>query len=433
MSNSVIALFAGLHSSVLPICRFSLQLDPLIQNWANSMGGIINYVHGERGVVRSLHVEQSESGTAYRILTLENAPFRSVAVDYNSDIRIDPTLRPGEKVCFVRLDAYCGAWVRLSERYEPDLRFAIIEGYRTPDAELIDKAHSVLSAKKRNDQPARVEGSIFLSHSSWNKLLARFIRRELTATAKVDVWLDEEQRESIGPSGMLDQWLENGVAKARGVLVLWTAACLDSRWVRQECEWAIRRHDELPFVILQCDQTPVPDEFASYAHVVSIDRLWYAQGIAEEVFSVLHGFEPRSQWVKENERRGHRIKPDAADNCLHFDAVDAKEGHAVEDVEVQEMDSGTRTCLTICPRGGTDPFTITTPSEFKAGKQSVRVAIDQGIRKGDRVGRFATFRASRYAWSSRWFWHVWMRIDEPHLTAEDVVERSAALSDRTPM
>jgi len=385
------------------------------------MGGIINYVHGERGVVRTIDIERGEDGTIFRVMNIDGDPFRTTAFDYNSDIRISPTIVPGDDVCFVRLDTYCGAWVRWNDRHEPALTRDIIDEYVSPGEQLEQSQATCIVSRKSIDERAALQGSVFLSHSSWGKLLARFVRHELTQTAKVDVWLDEEQAESVDGNIPIEQWLKRGVDAARGFVVLWNHTSSISDWVKREIAWAIERRSEIPIIALQCDRTPLPSHLERNAHVVSVDGLWYAQGIAEEVFTTIHGLEPRSVWISENERRGHAIKPDPPESVLRYVDLISSEGHADTDVEWRNDNGHKVLSFRMRNRQSQQAVPVYSSPAPMGGNQRVNVAVDAGIRKGDRVGRIATYRASRFAWSCSTYWYVWMRIDVPGLTAESVV------------
>ncbi len=130
------------------------------------MGGIINYVHGERGVARSVEIELSEDGAVYRVMHLKGDPFRTTAFDYNSDVRISPAIMPGDDVCFVRLDIYCGAWVKWNDRHEPTLTRVIIDEYVSPGELLEQSQATCIASLKSVDERAKPEGTVFLSHSS---------------------------------------------------------------------------------------------------------------------------------------------------------------------------------------------------------------------------------------------------------------------------
>ncbi len=252
-------------------------------------------------------------------------------------------------------------------------------------------------------------------------MLARFFRHDLTQTAKVDVWLDEERAESFNGNIAIERWLKSGVDTARGFVVLWNHVSSKSDWVKREIQWAIERSGEIPIIAIQCDRTPLPSQVRRHAHVVCVDGLWYAQGIAEEVFSTIHGLEPRSVWVAENERRGHAIKPDPPESVLRYLDFDSSDGHAATDVEWRN-DSGNKVLsFRMRNRQSQQAVTIYSSRVPIGDNHCVSVAVDAGIRKGDRVGRIATHRASRFAWSYSNYWYVWMRIDAPELTAESVV------------
>jgi hypothetical protein len=63
------------------------------------MPGIVDYIHGEEGVVQSVTIERDADGRPFRVLRISGNPFRSDVLDYGRDIRVDPALGPGDKAC----------------------------------------------------------------------------------------------------------------------------------------------------------------------------------------------------------------------------------------------------------------------------------------------------------------------------------------------
>jgi hypothetical protein len=89
------------------------------------MGGVINYYHGESGVVvdrRYIVTDQQQA----QVLRLRGNPHREFAYDYEGgDIHIDPLLKPGNKAVFVRTDSYGGVWVREEDQLYRELQKAV--------------------------------------------------------------------------------------------------------------------------------------------------------------------------------------------------------------------------------------------------------------------------------------------------------------------
>lgn len=70
------------------------------------MGGIINYYHGESGLVIDRRYVVNEEQRVH-VLRLRGNPHREFAFDYEGgDVHIDPLLKPGDKATFIRL-----AWI----------------------------------------------------------------------------------------------------------------------------------------------------------------------------------------------------------------------------------------------------------------------------------------------------------------------------------
>src|SRR3712207_1786746 len=73
------------------------------------MGGITNYYHGETATVSDIFWRVGDPLTY--TLQLERNPHRTEAHDYGTDIGIDPGIKVGDDVIYLRLDDTCGIWV----------------------------------------------------------------------------------------------------------------------------------------------------------------------------------------------------------------------------------------------------------------------------------------------------------------------------------
>ncbi len=88
------------------------------------MSGIGSYIDGEKGIVTSIQWAVTPELLIYR-LHLEGNKNRAYAQDYGSDIGIDPYLRPGDQVEYIRLDRYAGIWVKQNARDTPEVPKAL--------------------------------------------------------------------------------------------------------------------------------------------------------------------------------------------------------------------------------------------------------------------------------------------------------------------
>jgi len=82
------------------------------------MAGISSYEDGETGIVT--RVEWNSDNRLCCYVHMKDNPNRTYALDYDSDIRVDASLEPGDRIVYKRLDAYCGFWFKEGEtgRYE---------------------------------------------------------------------------------------------------------------------------------------------------------------------------------------------------------------------------------------------------------------------------------------------------------------------------
>lgn len=82
------------------------------------MSGISSYFDGETGVVTS--VEWKRDDTLLFIVHLKDNPHRKCALDYDSDIRIDATIQPGDHVVYKQLGDYAGFWFKKDEKRQEE-------------------------------------------------------------------------------------------------------------------------------------------------------------------------------------------------------------------------------------------------------------------------------------------------------------------------
>src|SRR5207302_375049 len=88
------------------------------------MSGIGNYFHGESGRVTDFCWVADEKLLTYE-MKLFGDPHREVALDYGSDISIDPALKPGDQAVYIRMNSRTGVWVKPQDRFSPQLKSAL--------------------------------------------------------------------------------------------------------------------------------------------------------------------------------------------------------------------------------------------------------------------------------------------------------------------
>lgn len=389
------------------------------------MGGVINYYHGESGLVLDRQLITNESQTAH-VLWLEGDPHRDYAYDYGADIGIDPLLERGDWAVFVRADKYTGIWVRQGLHFDPELQQAID---RVTAQRMSRKPPGVVTTRLRNfwaeeyvsdstkqaaggrptDRPA-TEVSFFLSFSSANVLLARQVFDDLRYDARVEVWFDLAQP---GGSPQHEQdvarWLREAIFSRRGFILLWTETASKSDWVQKEIACATERAAEDPefrFVLCKLDETPVPADLAAAHRIVDCNGLWPVNGINEELFAAVIGRSGRSTWIEEHRRRGLLIIPDQG--SLGYEPFRSDSGRAVS--------------LRHWEEGGEFQWQLDYEkdgvSHTAVGRGSGE-AVDLAIRPGDYVGFYICHRAPLGR-----FWPgvpVWMRSAELEIKPDEIV------------
>jgi hypothetical protein len=396
------------------------------------MAGISQYFHGEGGRVTALEWVADKEQLHY-VMWLEGDPHRESANDYGSDIGIDPRIRPGDRVEYLRLSAYHGIWVRESDARPPFLDEAEarvmknrerIEAYSDlttePDFEAgpwLDVLAEETSVPVRMSgpdgapresappRPAPPPTSIFLSYSRKNALPARrFFEVLLDAEDGSEVWLDLAQPgESLDHEGDISRWLKEAIDKTQVFVVLLTRDSISSGWVKREIEWArekAEKEEGFHLVALKLDDSPTPASVRGTAHLVDGSGLSDGE-FFEELYAAVYKRRGRLQWLGEQSRRDARPE-EAGRNWA----------------ERWRSDYGVAKELRWTKKGNDIRWVL----EYKRDKKLHRVegggerqVVDLGIRPGDRVGYFV------FSHSTDPFTSVWMRSEDLRLLPNTVV------------
>lgn len=115
---------------------------------------------------------------------------------------------------------------------------------------------------------------VFISYSSDDRDTARAIAAELEQRG-LSVWWDRV----IPPGRQYDEVIEEHLAAARCVVVLWSAKAAASKWVKIEAGEALRRDRLVPALIE--DKVRIPLEFS---RVQAADLSTWRAGVASEAF-----------------------------------------------------------------------------------------------------------------------------------------------------
>jgi hypothetical protein len=405
------------------------------------MGGIINYYHGEDG--RAGRRSWSAAPDALTCtLEIGGNRHRTAAFDYGSDIGIDPAIREGDAVVYLRLDETCGIWVRAGDGGGPPLGAALerVEQNRAwmrryEDAVAADgfppgawlrelaRATGVPAAAGEEDGPAPggeqpgTEASLFISYSSRNVLLARQIHDDLRRDARAQVWFDAARPgEAPAHPEALAEWLRGAVYASRGLVLLLTREAAESPWVRRETEWAAEQAaggGDFRFIVLRLADVPLPEP-ARAAAVIDGEGLWKSNGINEELFAALLGREGRRAW---RDRQPGLREAEAADPGVFRYADFQSDGGVAVDFTWKLRRRG------LWSRARIVDWRLT----YRAGEQTRQVRgagedapVDLGIRPGDRVGSYVCRR--RWGTSLADGVLLWMRTHDPAVTSDTVLD-----------
>ena len=390
------------------------------------MGGIINYYHGESGLVVDRQFILNKEQRVH-VLRLQGDPHREFAFAYGGDVYIDPLLQKGDTAVFVRSDQYGGLWVREQDWLYPQLQQAldrvVTELRRNSMPGLITVrlqgfwAEQYIADETRgetgNPFPERpaTEASFFLSFSSQSVLLARQVFEDLKYDAKVEVWFDLDQAgEAPEHRRRIERGLREAVYGRRGFILLWTKAAKESSWVNKEIAWACEKASYDPdfhFIVLKLDDEPVPENIVDTSSLIDCYDLWPVNGINEELFAAVTRRRGRTAWMAQNRRRGIELSGEE-DGCSGYEPFVSDSGIAVslrhweEEGELRwQLDYEKYRRL---------------HRAFGRGEEQ---AVDFGIRAGDEVGFFICHRAALGR-----FWPglpLWMRSGNLDIKPEDVL------------
>jgi hypothetical protein len=293
------------------------------------MSGIINYFHGETGVVADRWWQLLNTKVALCVELAEN-PHRVVARDYNGDISIDPLIVNGNDVVYLRLDDTCGMWVRECDQYGRGWDAALarvlenrrkwMERWNEHDADAAvalakelfeetgDPIRIVIGEPEPLGERPSTDVGFFLSYSSRDALLARQIYEDLRTDGKASVWFDMAQPADSGRQHeeAIREWLKISVELCKGFILLLTRTALESTWVQQEIGFARelqRHHPDFRILALKVNDVPIPDSVQAAVKVIDCNGIWWSNGLNEELFAALYNREGRRAWLDKSGSR----------------------------------------------------------------------------------------------------------------------------------
>jgi len=298
------------------------------------MSGIQNYFHGEAGVVWDRKWVISDESLALAIY-LTGDPHRTFAQDYASDVGVDPAVRVGDEVIYIRLDEYTGMWVGKDDQHNPQLKQALARegvvrnlvlryGDLARSSSILARTwarllglQTVIDVERRAgemkdlawlDNRPSTSASLFLSHSGSNSLLAKEIYEDLKRAANASVWFDlAENPEGPAHQTHIEKWLKEAIYDAQLFVVLLTADSASSDWVRKEILWASEKskhQSAFRLILLRAEPIALPSYLHGTKHILIDCSGLTVWEIAEELYASVYQRQGRHEWLKEEERRG---------------------------------------------------------------------------------------------------------------------------------
>lgn len=390
------------------------------------MGGIGQYFHGEEGSVTEVYWFASEEMLFFAML-LNGDPYRTYTSDYGSDIGIDPAIKPGCTVVYVRLDATCGLWVEKGHEFSPALDEALRRCHENREKYMNRYRYSLKTSGKRwleelareSGIPVTIQGverprprptpthrpssvSIFLSYSHQDVLLAREFFNSLTKEAKVTTWFDLAQPQgSPTHDREVKEWLQRAIDSSQLFLVLLTRASAASEWVLDEIAWAAEKAEEnenFHLLLLNLEGRPLPPVGVAPAFTLNCQGLDLGV-ILEELYALIDRRPGRSLWREEQRARGWGLSPETA----RGDAADVETQAGVAENLVLELRFGEIHWVLF--------YYTSEGVPKKAEGHGLEEVVDPGISKGDRIAFYM----------HNGIFPVWMRSDDLTLTPNDVM------------
>jgi hypothetical protein len=108
----------------------------------------------------------------------------------------------------------------------------------------------------------------FISHSSANRALASRLEKALEAES-LEIWLDESE---IRLGVLLGKELQSSIRESRVLVLLWSTAAEQSRWVNSE--WLMALHQDRFILPCVLDETPLPQclQNSVFLKIQGVDR-----------------------------------------------------------------------------------------------------------------------------------------------------------------
>jgi hypothetical protein len=370
------------------------------------MSGIGNYFHGETGRVADLCWVADENLLTYE-MKLFGDPHREVARDYNSDISIDPALKPGDQAVFIRMNAWTGVWVTPENRFSPQLESALDRAGRNRETirKYIDltgrEVEAAISwaeeslpsttqipvrvrnaAESTSERPATA-ASIFLSYSSRNALVARQIYEHLKADAKADIWFAlTKPGEAPAHRAAIEGWLDEAIYECEVFLLLLTQASADSRWVKMEVASAAAKEErwgqDSHLVCLNLEGVRPPDQVPS-EDIIDCRNLSVGE-ILEELYGAVYKRDGRRKWLDGQRKHGWREElPNRSFEYWHLQS----DGGVADALKVDRQRGRVHWVLDY-----SEPQPDGSNVSRRAEGLGENAIVDLGIRSGDCVGFF---------------------------------------------
>lgn len=340
------------------------------------MGGIGDYFHGEEGNATGLlWVIYKDDNNLSFVMSLEGDPHRVRAQDYGSDIGIDPLITKGDRVIYVRLDPYCGIWVKTGNQFIPEVKAALARVqenrkrcFKYMDLYAKSRILARLWARRlpretgvplklvhpgetlfdRASLPA-TEATIFLSYSGRNALIARVLYECLKTDGKVQVWFDLAQPgESARHDASVSDWLRKAVFQCQIFVVLLTRASVASGWVQKEIDWGAekaKQDQNFHLILLNLEGVATPKLSGVQQSIIDC-KGFQIREITEELYAAVYRRTGRRAWVVKQKNQGWQERKPQEPGYQHLmsDGGTAIALHWIEDGDsfrwILEYESG---------------------------------------------------------------------------------------------
>ncbi len=401
------------------------------------MPGINAYFSHETGTVSDVKwVIDEDVCKFFYEMYLEDNPHRKYAFDYDSDIGIDPLIKRGDEVIYIRINNYSGIWVEKSHATNSEIDKAkkrVIENRKfihefreisenNPE-EIKEWLESIYEktgikvhrykedlaedeAPSDSSMPEALSASVFISYSSKNIMLAKEFVEKIQGAHK-KAWIDIEQMERSSDHEYIKRTLKSAITGCQIFVLLLSKTANDSYWVNEEIDVARQQaqdRSDFHLIVLKIEDISVPEAIRDTEYLIDCKGLSMGE-IIEELYSAVYKRLGRQKWITKQD----------------YFISDNTKRRRLGGYSHLRSDSGEAIALNWTRKGNRIHWVldyISNGKERRVEGNTEDEVVDLGISPNDKIGFFLFNQKIP----------VWMRSEEkldisPHIVVQDYLEK----------